>query len=1322
MSAFHVTVKLATRVLEAAITLVAVVYLALGAGLLTLRYAVLPNLQQFVPWIERTSSQALGLPVHVGRARASWHGLMPTVALDNLVIDDPQGKPALRFASVQALPSWESLVQFQPRFAQLVVRGADLQVRRTDTDHVSVGGIVIDLRASGGDSGQRFADWLFAQDQVLVQDSSVTWTDSLRGAPPVTLSGVDIELRNGLLSHRAAVRATPPAALGAPFELRADLRQPLFARHRADFARWHGQIWASLPRVDLGELARRAPLPAGLLGGSGAIQAWVGIDPDYTVRDVDALVDARDLGARLDRALPPLELRRVAGRVDYRPEPGGQAVTLSGVRLVTADGLTLPALDLRFDQHLDRGRTVGSLRSGAVDIASLAALAHRLPLAGDWRARLEALRPRGQVGGIDAAWRSGSAAQPATWNATASFRGLGWDATRAAVAGLPAGLPGLDGLSGSVRANQNGGDARLTLARGGIDLPTVFETPRLALDSATTDLSWSRGPDGRWSVQTSRLSLANADAAGSASLRYVSGPGQGTLDLSGQLTRASARAVPTYLPLGIDPGLRRYLRAAIGAGTSSDVRFEVHGPLASFPFDRPGSGVFDIQARIEGGAFAPDPLHAGNGGPPWPGFTAINGAFDFTGRGWKASGVSAVSGGLRLQQVALSMPTYDHAVLGASGLVQGQARDALRWVHDSPVEAMLGGVLRRSQAHGPVQARLNLSLPVDTPDRTTVSGSVVLPGDEVIFPPLPRFERVNGRVDFTETGFRLDLTAGNFLGGPTRLSGSMASGRGLRLDASGSVDARAMAAAPELAELAPLLRRMHGRSAVTATITQAPGAAAPRLRVLGDLQGMAVDLPAPLGKPADQSQRFVYEDDAVGTDRHAVSAALGSVLRARLTLGADGAPPEGAIAVGAGAALPTAGAGLRVAVALPSLDVDAWTQALGDGGNTVGSGGRAADAPAAASPPMPDALSLKVGTLQAGGHRVENLSLDATRRGRVWQGTVSSTEAAGSIGWNMGAPGSPGSISARLSRLRLTRVADREARNLAEHEPRSMPALDISARNVDLDGRHFDRLAVHAINRHDGDAHLWRIDRFSLEAPEGTLSGTGEWTVPDREDQPSRTAIGFQLDIADAGGLLDRLGKPGLLKGGRGQIAGTVTWPGAPLAPDFKELSGAFKLGLGRGQFLKADPGIAKLLGVLSLQSLPRRLTLNFSDLFESGFAFDKVAADVQMFDGVATTHDFKMNGVSATVFLDGSADLARETQDLYAVVVPEINAGSASLAYAFVNPAVGLATFLAQYIAREPLMRALAFGYRITGNWAHPEVREVPVPHPSASSPAAAH
>ena len=166
-------------------------------------------------------------------------------------------------------------------------------------------------------------------------------------------------------------------------------------------------------------------------------------------------------------------------------------------------------------------------------------------------------------------------------------------------------------------------------------------------------------------------------------------------------------------------------------------------------------------------------------------------------------------------------------------------------------------------------------------------------------------------------------------------------------------------------------------------------------------------------------------------------------------------------------------------------------------------------------------------------------------------------------------------------------------------------------------------------------------------------------------------------------------------------------------------------LSLDAGQFLKVDAGAARLLGVLSLQSLPRRLALDFRDVFQEGFAFDNIGGDFRLAAGVVHTNNLRMRGVQAAVLMEGKADIGTETQDLRVIVVPEINAGTASLAYAAINPAVGLGTFLAQVFLRRPLTAAGTREFHVSGPWDDPKVEKVErkpdAPVPEIDAPASA-
>ena len=129
---------------------------------------------------------------------------------------------------------------------------------------------------------------------------------------------------------------------------------------------------------------------------------------------------------------------------------------------------------------------------------------------------------------------------------------------------------------------------------------------------------------------------------------------------------------------------------------------------------------------------------------------------------------------------------------------------------------------------------------------------------------------------------------------------------------------------------------------------------------------------------------------------------------------------------------------------------------------------------------------------------------------------------------------------------------------------------------------------------------------------------------------------------------------------------------------------------------------------MLSLQALPRRLALDFRDLFQEGFVFDSIDGDLVVTRGVAATDNLRVRGIQATVLLQGKAYLRRETQDGRVQLVPNYDAAGAALATMAINPAIGLGTLFAQWALREPLIAANTRELHITGPWAEPNVQRI--------------
>ena len=354
--------------------------------------------------------------------------------------------------------------------------------------------------------------------------------------------------------------------------------------------------------------------------------------------------------------------------------------------------------------------------------------------------------------------------------------------------------------------------------------------------------------------------------------------------------------------------------------------------------------------------------------------------------------------------------------------------------------------------------------------------------------------------------------------------------------------------------------------------------------------------------------------------------------------------------------------------------------------------------------------------------------MTAERTAAGWQADVDADQVAGHLSYtdvsgrsetrDGVAPAASGKLVARLSKVVIpasNTPSTRIEKAFDATRQRDFPAVDVVVDRFELRGRTLGRLAVIAENIDVGNvpnAREWRLEKLELTTPESRFAASGTWgrtmDAGGRIADVDHTSLDFNLRSSDVGALMDRFGLTRTIRNGTATLTGEVAWNGGPTTIDFESLSGRLKLAADKGQFLKAEPGISKLLNILSLQGLARRFRLDFSDVFDAGFAFDTVRADATIERGVASTDDFTMRGVEAIVKMSGSADLAQETTRLHVVIEPQINAGAASLGLAIVNPVIGLATFVAQYLFKDEITRALTFQYNVVGPWKKPEVTKI--------------
>jgi uncharacterized protein (TIGR02099 family) len=681
---------------------------------------------------------------------------------------------------------------------------------------------------------------------------------------------------------------------------------------------------------------------------------------------------------------------------------------------------------------------------------------------------------------------------------------------------------------------------------------------------------------------------------------------------------------------------------------------------------------------------------------------------------------------------------YDQPTLALRGRVGGPMPDFLRYVAQSPVGGWLHNGLATATASGSAELDLALNIPLQHAEQSTVNGALTLDGNDVrLVPGQPPLADAHARIAFTEKGVTVTGGRARTFGGETTFEGGSLPDGNLRFDAQGTVTADGLRHVADEPVLVRLASHVSGHTTYKLRVGVARGQT--EFALTSPLTGLGLALPAPLSKPADATwplsvSTTVSFDEGRPRDTLRVELAQpqSTVLQAEVLRDRSGdlpRPLRAAYAVGA--PLPPLQPGGVLLLRGPSFNGDAWLAFWRGLSANPPAAPPAPGSAAAANEAMgisyvPGAVVLKTPDLFIGGRHLGNVDVMLAQvmaaGDDVWRTSIVSDQTKGIVEYRPETTTRGAQLFARLDRLALdsrdidadTGVPSTAPAAPAEPSPiTSVPALDIVVDNFELNAKKLGRLEMAATLQ--SGARDWRLTKLALTTPEARLVGSGRWS-----GAPARhMSLDFDLELADSGAFLERLGLGHVLKKGKGKLAGAVTWTGSPLALDYPSLQGRLRVELDEGQFLKADAGAGRLLGVLSLQSLPRRFTLDFRDLFQEGFAFDNVTGEVLIDHGVATTRDLRMRSVTAAVLMSGRADLQAETQDLDVIIVPEVNAGAASLAYAAINPVIGIGTFLAQLFLRSPLTEAGTRELHITGTWADPKVDQVA--HKAAVAAAAA-
>jgi len=380
--------------------------------------------------------------------------------------------------------------------------------------------------------------------------------------------------------------------------------------------------------------------------------------------------------------------------------------------------------------------------------------------------------------------------------------------------------------------------------------------------------------------------------------------------------------------------------------------------------------------------------------------------------------------------------------------------------------------------------------------------------------------------------------------------------------------------------------------------------------------------------------------------------------------------------------------GLLVKGRLDSLRLTDWQPLMG-GGDAAGG--------------FPVRLELDIGELDALGYRTNGLQLSSVSAGRNSTISIDGESSHGEIKLTHAVHGIE-KVVMNMQRLAFNKSADAAPLSEQRMNPADLPELQLTASELVYNDINFGQFDLKASPVADNQ---YQLERLALSSDLLSLRLEGDWHMSGTRHQ---SRVDLEVTKGKLGKLLKEFGYANTIKGGELNGSMQAAWPGTPLdfAPEL--LDGRLSMRVKDGQLLDIDPGAGRALGLLSLARLPRRLKLDFTDLFGEGFNFERIEGNFVLDYGNAYTNDLMIDGPAARIDISGRVGLAERDYDELVTVTPYLDS-SLPLAGAIIGgPAVGVAALVAERLldGKLGLNEMAREQYTVVGSWDAPEVTRI--------------
>lgn len=1151
--------------------------------------------------------------------------------------------------------------------------------RRIDVSHLTLDGVRLtverDLQGTFrlGDfalasSSEGLAATIPESVRVAIRNSELLYIDVARDRQWL-FTDLDLAIESTDGNYVASATLLPPDGLAERLTLDVSTVRPV-ADGRS--SRW--RLEADTDALDLGVLAALLPIdPVVAVSGHGAVDVTLEWS-DQRLASIGLGIDFADVGIGDAGNEPYEQLKFVA---DWRRSgEAGWGLALDQIEVSRNGSAWEPSGSASFSlATVDGAVQAITLASDFFRLEDLQPVFSAFPetqIAEQW----ELFEPAGDVRDLDFSIdrRNSSFA----YELETSFE-------RFAVRQLGT-TPGIAGISGRVSATEDSGTIEFQSGEVSVEWPSLFRET-LSAESLTGAVIWRQGLG---VVQVTSVDLdvglMGREARASFDLRLPRDGSAPTIDVAAQLASVELVAAKRFVPTGILPvALINWLDRAVTGGLARNIEFSMAGSLDAFPFDD-GGGQFRVTAELEQASL--DYM------PEWPVAEQIDGRIEFLNAGFLAE-ASGSTFDNRTDNLVVSIPDLLNPVMTLRADTEGRLASVVDYLRGVPLiaERLGPGFDRIEVLGGAGEISAELDLPFNDRANFNLDAALqIIDGSLTVRGLKPSLTEINGTVTAEEDSVFATSMDGVFLGGPINVSLMPSDRPGYRAEIAveGETAANALAESFGLpqSDLIDGQTLWRGRLLLPALD---PLATTPtRITIDSNLAGVAFRFPEPLAKAPSEPLNLAVNLQFAAGNRLEVTGNLGATRRFEIGFAIDDDRLEftrGAVAFGGDEPRLPVQAGILVGGHIETLELDRW---LALGRNT--GVGRAA--------PLFLGADLQIASLHGFGQQLGTTALRVERGRNDWLVQVDSEAIAGEISVPRGGDRRE-PIVADMSRLYLATSGGSGSGFGATAAPQTMPGLRIQAEEFGFGNRELGSVAAIVEPVTQG----LMLTEFTSRTPNLQMDITGSWLS---RPLGSKTAIAAEIRSTDVQAALADLGLDPVIEGESATVTANVGWDSAPSAAWLDHLNGEVSLFVETGTLREIDPGAGRVVGLMSIAALPRRLLLDFRDVFEQGFAFDEISGTFRIIDGNAYTNDLKFGGPAAEIGVVGRTGLRDRDYRQQIVITAEPSNMLPTVGGLLAGAGVGAALLIFTRLFKEPLKGIGRASYCLTGSWEEPIVESI--------------